>query len=516
MDDQNYNTVFRQTPNGPEVITLCQVIEEQNAGKSRNAIKAGGFVCCLGHPMTYASGAVIRPYFRHDTSKSRKTVSTTQSMQTHVGCGMSPQHLDAQIYLRDNDYQKRTLHFSQWRKCGLHTDTAYTAKGNVHASLEVRMENGRFVSDVAFWPDKQTYQADDQKTHVQMHLEVEASHKADGERRQNIVYLELKADHIIDKFVEANSKSLDEIYLRCEGRSEKRCFDCEEAKRRREEAKEADRQAKARELERHRLYEVERTRREAEREAERVRQEAEREAERVRQEVTAKILEELMETTLVEMATEMATSEKAAVEEEAVATRLLEDVLTTLSVEVANSANAAMVIEVAKEARVEVARKQGSKMALEVVKTRAKVADEPLEVRAASRRESEPARRDSICARIKGRLSDTNADLKEFLEEALLVARKEPGTVTNKIRRCRKEEKARQMFNGLDDRVACEDIWRLTRCTLWDEELAKSSVDKIKLMKKIREWDLDYEPLTPAESKRKRASNDEATRPPTK
>lgn len=311
-DNDEHHAVFRQDT----VLTMRDVERELAQGRTRGDIKAGGLYCSHGSEMTFCICTTKTNHFRHVVAAAPGNGAGKGFGNSANGCGCSSRHLDAQTLLRDHDYAKQPVRFTEWRDClkpGC-CKTVFEASGEAPTvRLEVREKKGKFVSDVVY------YREDDDGAAVPcMRVEVYATHKADRSRRAGTEFVEVVAQHVVETFMMAGNSS--PITLRCEGSctgTYEVCQPCVERKRlareqaeaRRREAlrQEAERRerAKQQEAERRRAYAEEELRQEERRrqheaEAERRRKEAEerrrreeaerreaeerrREAERVRQ-----------------------------------------------------------------------------------------------------------------------------------------------------------------------------------------------------------------------------------------
>jgi len=289
-DKDEHHAVFRQDT----VLTMRDVERALALGRSREDIKAGGLYCSHGSEMTFCICTTKANHFRHVVAPTTPGNGPGKGPgnNTTNGCGCSARHLDAQTVLRDHDYAKQPVRFTEWRDC-LKPEcckTVFEASSGetLTVRLEVREQNGKFVSDAVYYRED-----DDAVAKACMRVEVFATHKADRSRRVGTEFVEVAAQHIVDSFKKAGNSS--PITLRCEGSctgTYEVCHPCvkrkriareqAEARRREAQRQEAERRERARqqEAERQRLRAEERVREEERRrrreaEAERRRQEAE-------------------------------------------------------------------------------------------------------------------------------------------------------------------------------------------------------------------------------------------------
>jgi hypothetical protein len=300
-DADEHHAVYRQD----SILTIRDVERELEQKHTREHVKAGGLFCSHGSEMTFVISSKRTNHFRHLVTAGFRKKSKDEDVPGNglvpgTSCGCSSRHLDAQALLRDHDYSRQPVVFTEWRDC-LRPEccrTAYKAEGRPSVRLEVREENGKFVSDVVY------YREDDGEPC--MRVEVLASHKADRARRAGTEFVEVQAYHVAESFKQAEYAS--SVTLRCEGSCtghHEICHPCVERKRiARERAEAARKQAEAarkqaeaaREQAEARRREVQR--REAERiareqaEALRIHEVQRREAERVRMEEDARKTEE--------------------------------------------------------------------------------------------------------------------------------------------------------------------------------------------------------------------------------
>ena len=139
--------------------------------------------------------------------------------------------------LRDHDYAKQPIAFTEWRDC-LKPEccrTVYAATGAaLDVRLEVREQQGKFVSDVVYYEGSE----------ARMRVEVYATHKADRDRRAGTEFVEVAAQHVIESFKGATET----MVLRCEGSCTgqyEACVPCAERKRAERAQAEARRQCAA-------------------------------------------------------------------------------------------------------------------------------------------------------------------------------------------------------------------------------------------------------------------------------
>ena len=295
-DADEHHAVYRQA----SILTIRDVERELEQKHTREHVKAGGLFCSHGSEMTFVICSKRTNHFRHLVTAGFRNKSKDEDVPGNglvpgTSCGCSSRHLDAQALLRDHDYSRQPVVFTEWRDC-LRPEccrTVYKAEGRPSVRLEVREENGKFVSDVVY------YREDDGEPC--MRVEVLASHKADRARRAGTEFVEVQAYHVAESFKQAGYAS--SVTLRCEGSCtghHEICHPCVERKRiARERAEAARKQAEAaREQAEARRREVQR--REAERqriareqaEALRIHEVQRREAERVRMEEDARKTEE--------------------------------------------------------------------------------------------------------------------------------------------------------------------------------------------------------------------------------
>ena len=293
-DADEHHSVYRQD----SILTIRDVERELEQKHTREHIKAGGLFCSHGSEMTFVICSKRANHFRHLATadlakKSKKEDAPGNGLAPGTSCGCSSRHLDAQALLRDHDYSMQPVVFTEWRDCFKPEccRQVYKAEGRPSVRLEVREENGKFVSDVVY------YREDDGEPC--MRVEVLASHKADRARRAGTEFVEVEADHVAESFKKAGYAS--SVTLRCEGSCTGHyevCHPCVERKRiARQQAEAARKQAKAaREQAEAARKEAEAARKEAEaaREQDKARRrgEQEREAERVRMEEDARKTEE--------------------------------------------------------------------------------------------------------------------------------------------------------------------------------------------------------------------------------
>ena len=286
-DADEHHSVYRQD----SILTIRDVERELEQKHTREHIKAGGLFCSHGSEMTFVICSKRANHFRHLATadlakKSKKEDAPGNGLAPGTSCGCSSRHLDAQALLRDHDYSMQPVVFTEWRDCFKPEccRQVYKAEGRPSVRLEVREENGKFVSDVVY------YREDDGEPC--MRVEVLASHKADRARRAGTEFVEVEADHVAESFKKAGYAS--SVTLRCEGSCTGHyevCHPCVERKRiARQQAEAARKQAKAA------REQAEAARKEAEaaREQDKARRrgEQEREAERVRMEDDARKTEE--------------------------------------------------------------------------------------------------------------------------------------------------------------------------------------------------------------------------------
>jgi hypothetical protein len=261
-DADEHHTVYRQD----SILTIRDVERELKQKHTREHIKAGGLFCSHGSDMTFVICSKRANHFRHlvradSHNKSKNGDAPGNGLAPVTSCGCSSRHLDAQALLRDHDYSRQPVVFTEWRDCFRPEccRTVYETEGRPSVRLEVREENGKFVSDVVY------YREDDGEPC--MRVEVLASHKADRARRAGTEFVEVEAHHVAESFKKAGYAS--SATLRCEGSCTGHyevCHPCVERKRiAREQAVEWHRREDARKTE------EARQRNEQRREAERVR-----------------------------------------------------------------------------------------------------------------------------------------------------------------------------------------------------------------------------------------------------
>ena len=279
-----HNSVYRQD----SILTMRDVERELEQKHTREHIKAGGLFCSHGSEMTFVICSKRANHFRHlakadFATKSKKGNAPGNGLAPGTLCGCSSRHLDAQALLRDHDYRRQPVVFTEWRDCFKPEccRQVYKAEGRPSVRLEVREQNGKFVSDVVY------YREDDGEPC--MRVEVLASHTADRARRAGTEFVEVEADHVAESFKEAGYAS--SVTLRCEGSCTGHyevCNPCVERKRiARERAEAARKQAEAAREQAEAAREQAEARRREEQQQEKARlqnerrREAEREAERV-------------------------------------------------------------------------------------------------------------------------------------------------------------------------------------------------------------------------------------------
>ena len=237
-----HNSVYRQD----SILTMRDVERELEQKHTREHIKAGGLFCSHGSEMTFVICSKRANHFRHlakadFATKSKKGNAPGNGLAPGTLCGCSSRHLDAQALLRDHDYRRQPVVFTEWRDCFKPEccRQVYKAEGRPSVRLEVREQNGKFVSDVVY------YREDDGEPC--MRVEVLASHTADRARRAGTEFVEVEADHVAESFKEAGYAS--SVTLRCEGSCTGHyevCNPCVERKRiARERAEAARKQAEA-------------------------------------------------------------------------------------------------------------------------------------------------------------------------------------------------------------------------------------------------------------------------------
>ena len=241
-DADEHHTVYRQD----SILTIRDVERKLEQKHTREHIKAGGLFCSHGSEMTFVICSKRTNHFRHLVTAGFRNKSKDEDFPGNglvpgTSCGCSSRHLDAQALLRDHDYSRQPVVFTEWRDC-LRPEccrTVYKAEGMPSVRLEVREKNGKFVSDVVY------YREDDGKPC--MRVEVLASHKADRDRRAGTEFVEVEAKHVSESFKEAECAS--SVTLRCEGSCtghHEVCHPCVERKRiAREQAEAAREQAEA-------------------------------------------------------------------------------------------------------------------------------------------------------------------------------------------------------------------------------------------------------------------------------
>ena len=262
-----HDTVYRQNDG---LLTIAKVKQEIDNGHSREDIMAGGLRCSHGSKMTYVDPKTKQLHFRHFPVARDPSRADTQSNDAHgpsARCPCSSVHMDAQALLRDHDYAKRPVRFTEWRDCYQPEccKTVFTADTRLVVKLEVREQGGRYVSDVEFYEyDKGPRLAI---------VEVYATHRADRERRQGLTFFEVRALHILEAF--QRTPPGQPIVLRCEGASSGTydvCQPCRERERQQEGWAEAARRRECKRQDEERRLEAEERRLETERQAEEDRQ----------------------------------------------------------------------------------------------------------------------------------------------------------------------------------------------------------------------------------------------------
>ena len=241
-DADEHHAVYRQD----SILTIRDVERELEQKHTREHVKAGGLFCSHGSEMTFVICSKRTNHFRHLVTAGFRKKSKDEDVPGNglvpgTSCGCSSRHLDAQALLRDHDYSRQPVVFTEWRDC-LRPEccrTVYKAEGRPSVRLEVREENGKFVSDVVY------YREDDGEPC--MRVEVLASHKADRARRAGTEFVEVQAYHVAESFKQAGYAS--SVTLRCEGSCtghHEICHPCVERKRiARERAEAARKQAEA-------------------------------------------------------------------------------------------------------------------------------------------------------------------------------------------------------------------------------------------------------------------------------
>ena len=241
-DADEHHSVYRQD----SILTIRDVERELEQKHTREHIKAGGLFCSHGSEMTFVLCSKRATHFRHLVTadlakKSKKEDVPGNGLAPGTSCGCSSRHLDAQALLRDHDYSMQPVVFTEWRDCFKPEccRQVYKAKGRPSVRLEVREENGKFVSDVVY------YREDDGEPC--MRVEVLASHTADRARRAGTEFVEVEAYHVAESFKKAGYAS--SVTLRCEGSCTGHyevCNPCVERKRiARERAEAARKRAEA-------------------------------------------------------------------------------------------------------------------------------------------------------------------------------------------------------------------------------------------------------------------------------
>lgn len=269
-DSDQHHAVFRQDA----VLTMRDVERALAQGHTRKDIKAGGLFCSHGSEMTFCICATKANHFRHvvaPTAPGNGKDAGTGPWNATNGCGCSSRHLDAQTLLRDHDYAKQPVRFTEWLDClkPACCKTVFDATcETLTVRLEVRENGGKFVSDVVYY---------DAAAKACMRVEVYATHKADRARRTGTEFVEVAAQHVVESFKKAGNNSSSPITLRCEGSCTGQyevCQPCVQRKRlAREQADARLREAQHQEAERQRFHAEERQRFHAE---ERVREEERR------------------------------------------------------------------------------------------------------------------------------------------------------------------------------------------------------------------------------------------------
>jgi hypothetical protein len=200
-----HHAVYRQD----RVITIKDVKREIEEGRSRGDIVAGGLFCSHLSEMTFVigkkknkNGEARATHFRHlrkpDPLKVDDRDPLGNGNLTDAPCGCSSRHLTAQVLLRDLDYSKYEVRFTEWRDCKnpaccktVYRSSSWSGR-LTRAELEVREACGKFVSDVVFYNGKATEPA--------WRAEVWASHRTDHARRAGYDHGEVKAEHVIESF----------------------------------------------------------------------------------------------------------------------------------------------------------------------------------------------------------------------------------------------------------------------------------------------------------------------------
>jgi hypothetical protein len=244
-DADEHHSVYRQD----SILTIRDVERELEQKHTREHIKAGGLFCSHGSEMTFVICSKRTNHFRHLVTadfrnKSKDGDAPGNGLVPGTSCGCSSRHLDAQALLRDHDYSRQPVVFTEWRDCFKPEccRQVYKAEGMPSVRLEVREENGKFVSDVVY------YREDDGEPC--MRVEVLASHKADRARRAGTEFVEVEAHHVAESFKKAGYAS--SATLRCEGSCTGHyevCHPCVERKRiAREQAEARRREVQRREV----------------------------------------------------------------------------------------------------------------------------------------------------------------------------------------------------------------------------------------------------------------------------
>ena len=241
-DDDEHHTVYRQD----SVLTIGDVERELRSKRTltkkqaRDDVKAGGLFCSHGSEMTFVISEHRKNHFRHVAAPTARP-SNNHGGNATTACGCSSRHLDAQALLRDHDYAKHPVAFTEWRDCKKPEccKTVYMATATgaaLDVRLEVREQQGKFVSDVVYYEGNEAC----------MRVEVYATHKADRDRRAGTEFVEVSAQHVVESFKGA----IGTIVLRCEGSCTGRyeaCVPCAERQRAKRAEAEARRQRAAEE-----------------------------------------------------------------------------------------------------------------------------------------------------------------------------------------------------------------------------------------------------------------------------
>ena len=307
LDGDEHHSVYRQD----SVLSISDVEREMHLKLpfltkkgARDDIKAGGLFCSHGSRMTFVISENRKNHFRHVVAPTAREGNYGGGSSAPTSCGCSSRHLDAQALLRDHDYSKQSVAFTEWRDCKKPEccKTVYTATGALDVRLEVRENQGKFVSDVVYYSDNEAC----------MRVEVYATHKADRDKRVGTEFVEVSAQHVAESFKAVIGAT---IVLRCEGSCTgqyEACVPCAERKRVEREQAEARRQRKRVEREQAKAEEARRERKRVEREQAEAEEEAERQRLR-REDAEQKQAEKRAKTAAMDAARAAREAERAVV-----------------------------------------------------------------------------------------------------------------------------------------------------------------------------------------------------------